>query len=83
MIRQADVYVFCLLTHKEQDTIDPLNMDQWQFYILSSDELNQSVGAQKTIMLSSLLRLNPITATYLELPSAIENSANRAVKKCL
>ncbi|WP_352310410.1 hypothetical protein [Psychrobacter sp. W2-37-MNA-CIBAN-0211] len=80
IVRQADVYVFCLLTHKEQDTIDPLNVNQWLFYILSSDELNQSVGAQKTIVLSSLLRLNPITATYLELPSAIEKSANKAVK---
>lgn len=73
-IRQADVYVFCLLAHKEQSTIDPLNMNQWQFYILSSDRLNQSVEAQKTITLSSLLRLHPIAATYFELPSAIEKS---------
>ncbi len=80
VMRQADVYVFCLLMHKEQDTIDPLNMNQWQFYVLSSDRLNQSVGAQKTIVLSSLLRLNPIAATYSELPSAIEKSTNKAVK---
>ena len=80
VMRQADIYVFCLLIHKEQDTIDPLNMNQWQFYILSSDELNRTLGAQKTVVLSSLLRLNPITATYSELPSAIKRLANEDVK---
>ena len=80
VMRQADIYVFCLLIHKEQDTIDPLNMNQWQFYILSSNELNQSLGAQKTIVLSSLLRLNPIIATYSELSSAIKQLADKAVK---
>ena len=79
-MRQADIYVFCLLIHKEQDTIDPLNMNQWQFYILSSDALTQSLGTQKTIVLSSLLRLNPITATYSELSTAIKQLANKNIE---
>ena len=29
--RQADVYVFALLDHKDKATIDPLNVDQWRF----------------------------------------------------
>ncbi|MGP4714858.1 MULTISPECIES: hypothetical protein [unclassified Psychrobacter] len=73
-IRQADIYVFCLLKHKEQKTIDPLNMSQWEFYVLSSDTLNQSVGLQKNITLSSLLRLDPIITTYSKLPFAIKQS---------
>lgn len=80
VMRQADIYVFCLLIHKEQDTIDPLNMNQWQFYVLSSNKLNQSLGAQKTIVLSSLLRLDPIITTYSELPSAIKQLADKAIK---
>ncbi|MGO3340368.1 MAG: hypothetical protein ACTIL8_11240, partial [Psychrobacter sp.] len=79
-MRQADIYVFCLLIHKEQDTIDPLNMNQWQFYILSSDALTQSLGTQKTIVLSSLLRLNPIIATYSELSTAIKQLANKNIE---
>src|ERR1043166_8596680 len=27
--RQADIYVFCLLGHKEKETLDPLNLSQW------------------------------------------------------
>lgn len=29
--RQARVYVFALLAYKEKSSIDPLNLDQWQF----------------------------------------------------
>jgi hypothetical protein len=32
--RQADIYVFCVLHHQEKDSLDPLNLDQWKFYIL-------------------------------------------------
>lgn len=27
--RQADVYVFCLLDHRDKRTVDPLDTDQW------------------------------------------------------
>ena len=53
-IRQSDVYVFCLLKHKDQATINPLNLDQWQFYVISTKKLNESLGPQKSISLSKL-----------------------------
>ena len=34
--RQSDVYVFCVLTQQDQDAIDPLNLDQWDFYVIST-----------------------------------------------
>ena len=34
--RQAGVYVFCVLKHKEQDTINPLDLEQWDFYPVST-----------------------------------------------
>jgi len=52
-VRQADVYVFCLLQHKDQETIDPLNLDQWEFYVLATETMNVRLGSQKTITLSS------------------------------
>ena len=36
--RVADVYVFCLLRHKCQKTIDPLNVAQWEFYVVAQVE---------------------------------------------
>lgn len=77
IIRQADVYVFCLLKHKEQSSINPLNMDQWVFYVLSTDTLNQSLGPQKTISLNSLKKLNPNKVNYGDLRASITKAANK------
>lgn len=33
---QADIYVFCVLAHKDKNTVNPLNLTQWDFYILDT-----------------------------------------------
>lgn len=75
-IRQSDVYVFCILSHKEKTTIDPLNLDQWDFYVLSAEALNRHVGNQKSIGLDSLLRLCPVYAKHHELLESINSSVD-------
>lgn len=69
--RQSDVYVFCLLKHKDKETVDPLNLEQWEFYILKTQILNEKKGKQKTIGLNSLLKLNPVITDYKGLKKAI------------
>lgn len=71
--RQADVYVFCVLSHKDKKTVNPLDLNQWDFYVLSTKTLNQNVGHQKKISLSSLLNLNPTKVKYSQLNQAILN----------
>jgi hypothetical protein len=70
--RQADIYVFCVLHHKDQDTLDPLNLDQWEFYVLPANVLNSLSLTQKTLGLSGLLKLNPCKAKYEEIASCVE-----------
>jgi hypothetical protein len=70
--RQADIYVFCVLNHKVKDSLDPLNLDQWDFYILRASVFNEKIPTQKSISLSSLLKLNPLVAKYDEIASCIE-----------
>lgn len=77
MIRQADVYVFCLLKHKEKASINPLKLEQWEFYVLPTRELNKAVGTQKTITLNSLNSLDPIKSSYNDLYVSIKNAANK------
>ena len=69
--RQSDVNVFCLLKHKDKETVDPLNLEQWEFYILETQILNEKKGKQKTIGLNSLLKLNPVITDYKGLKKAI------------
>ena len=62
--RHSDYYVFCLLYHKNKETINPLNLDQWTFYILATKILDNELANQKTITLGRLLKLNPIECKY-------------------
>jgi len=70
--RQADVYVFCVLHHKNEGTVNPMKMDQWTFYVLETKVLNEKCEFQKTIGLNSLLKLNPVICSFKELKSVVE-----------
>jgi len=68
--RHADVYVFCLLKHKDKNTIDPLKMEQWDFYVLPTYRLDNYQRSQSSITINSLEKLtNP--KKYSELKDEI------------
>ena len=71
VVRHADVYVFCLFLEKDREKADPLQMEQWVFYVLPAERINEACGAQKSISLRSLLRLNPARADYFGLKNVI------------
>ena len=58
--RHADAYVFCLLKHEDKATIDPLNLDHWDFYVLATEELNNYKRSQHSITLKSLKGLTSV-----------------------
>lgn len=72
--RQADIYIFCVLSHQCKSTVNPLNLDQWDFYILNTKVLNEFRPNQKSITLSSLLKLKPKHVKYNQLNAAISYS---------
>lgn len=65
--RQSNYYIFCLLTEKDNEKINPLDLGQWEFYLLPTKVLDEKLPEGKTISLSSLKRLNPKVLTYDEL----------------
>ena len=74
--RHADLYVFCHLKHKDQNTIEPLKMEQWDFYILPTCRLDNYERSQSSITINSLKKMtdpkkyrelkNEITKAYKE-----------------
>ncbi|MCD4843208.1 MAG: hypothetical protein K8R25_01850 [Methanosarcinales archaeon] len=70
--RQADIYVFCLLKHKVQETLNPLDLNQWDFYILSSSVINKEMGDSKHITLKKLMSLAPVKSNFGNLKMNIE-----------
>ncbi len=71
--RQADIYVFCVLSHKDKSTVDPLNVRQWEFYIVRAAMLDERFPKQKTISLASLLTLKPCVAKYQDIAACVAN----------
>jgi hypothetical protein len=56
--RQADVYVFCLLNCKDKRKIDPLNLMQWEFYVVNTKTLDEYPRSDTSITLKSLQKLS-------------------------
>ncbi len=69
--RQSDIYVFCLHNHKVQETIDITDIKQWTFYLLPTCILNEKAPQQKTINLSSLLKLGAVPCTFSKMHEKI------------
>lgn len=70
--RQADVYIFALLSHTDKTTIDPLKLDQWQFYVVPTTTLDQRTRSQHSITLNSLEKLCSGCVNYNDLPKTVE-----------
>lgn len=71
--RHADVYVFCVLAHRDKATVDPTNLAQWEFYVVPTRVLDECLGAQKRITLGSLKRLVAEPVAYKALASAVRS----------
>lgn len=74
--RHSDVYVFCLLKHQDQPTLDPMNLDQWEFYVVSTLEISNYKRSQSSITLKSLQNLTQ-SVKYSELRQAILDQNQR------
>ncbi len=74
--RTADVYVFCLLDHQDPETVDPTNLRQWRFFVISTKELDAKLGDQKSLGLTALHALNPKESDYFNLATTVELAIN-------
>jgi hypothetical protein len=72
--RHADVHVFCLLHHQHKQSLDPLDLNQWTFYVVPTRVLNDQHPGQREIGLSSLKRLGPAAVGFSGLRDAVATS---------
>ena len=68
--RYADIYVFCLLAHVDKETINPMDVSQWEFYALRTDAIDRDLGDAKTISLKDVHSRSKLYR-YSELKQAI------------
>lgn len=70
-LRQADLYVFALLAHKDKATLDPLELGQWKFYVAATSGLDSLLGTRKHISLSTVERIAAL-ARFHELKDVVK-----------
>jgi len=76
-VRKAEIYIFCHLHHKDQSTINPLELSQWIFYLVLTKDLDKEIPEQKSISISTIEILPHEKCNYNNLKDAFE----RMVKK--
>jgi hypothetical protein len=52
--RSADCYVFCLYPETDRDRADILDVAAWQFYVLSTGQIERELGDQKSVGLARI-----------------------------
>ena len=79
--RYADLYVFCVLKHRRKRSLNPLNLGQWDFYVIDAKALNKGVGNQKILSLNKLLKLSPVKTNYEQLKVTVNRWGRRCNKR--
>lgn len=69
----ADVYVFCLHTATSHEEYDPLQVDQWKFYVAGRHIVEAQAGARMGLV--TLARVCGESVSYQDLGQAIEVAA--------
>ena len=70
--RQNDIYIFCLNTGDTKETSNPLELNNWQFYVVPTDIINEKCGNAKTISLSRVEKLAK-KVNYSELKNEVDD----------
>lgn len=74
--RHSDVYVFALLAEKDKNKIDPLDIGQWEFYVVSTSELDRAYEDQATVRINPLREVVGEKVPYVELEARVKSAAS-------
>lgn len=74
--RQNDIYVFCLNLGSTKDSSYPLDLSNWEFYVVPTSFINENCRNNKTISLGRIKSFGFSAKAYGELKSEIDNIIN-------
>ena len=67
------MYVFCFLAESDPLKANPMEIDQWEFYILQTFIIDRDLGDRKTVRIPTILELGGIKCSWYELRGRIES----------
>ncbi len=69
----ADIYVLCYFNEKEREKADPMNLDQWNFWVFSQNEIIELLNGKKSISVKKLEENGIKSLNFNELKLAINS----------
>lgn len=69
--RNSDLYVFAIYEPKDESE-SPLDLDAWRFLVLPTRVIDEMSLTQKSIGISSLMKLEPVKCSYSEIKQCID-----------
>lgn len=75
--RQADIYVLGLLAEKDRSKVNPLNIDQWSFWVVPTLFFNSRKRSQHSITVNSLLREVGGPIRFSDIKQAVDRIIDR------
>lgn len=69
--RWADCFVFCLDNAEKRMEYDPLDVSQWEFFVLTTFKINETFGRQKTVSAERLRHEGFHAVAFSDLASEI------------
>ena len=70
--RQNDIYVFCLNTGDTAESSNPLNLENWEFYIVPTRIINEFCGDYKTISLGRIKTMGFTPIPYEDIKLCVD-----------
>jgi hypothetical protein len=74
--RQNDIYVFCLNIGNTKETSYPLDLNNWEFYIVPTYVINEQCGDNKSISLGRIKSLGFEALKYNQIKGRIDEIIN-------
>ena len=79
VVKLQNNYVFCLNTGETRESSYPLDLNNWEFYIVPTSFINDKCGNNKTISLGRIKSFGFIPKKYNELRKEIDFIIDSAV----
>ena len=73
--RQNDIYIFCLDKGRDEKSSNPMNLENWVFYVVPTKVINELFGNQKVLSLKRLEKIEKYGEgiTYDKIKENVDN----------
>ena len=69
----ADLYIICYFNADDYDTADPLDLTQWEFYVLTRKTVRKIMADRKSLSLKLLKKLGIKSTNAHRLAAKVKN----------